>query len=205
MSILEFEFLILTELNFVSTFVNYRQIQLGLEEISGNVHFVLKPWQVDLQRFKLTFYHTLDKNHFLVKNVTILVRLKVILLGMRRKYTKINQTDWVFWRDDYYFPFLICRPSCLNRKLILNLLNGPVLFATKLENHKLQLKNTFWNILEKNHLLVNCVIMSLTAKTNSQGILTLTVLKNLLLVIFVNLLQVVKINWKIILKDCIHP
>ena len=96
MSILEFEFLILTELNFVSTFVNYRQIQLGLEEISGNVHFVLKPWQVDLQRFKLTFYHTLDKNHFLVKNVTILVRLKVILLGMRRKYTKINQTDWVF-------------------------------------------------------------------------------------------------------------
>ena len=88
MSILEFEFLILTELNFVSTFVNYRQIQLGLEEISGNVHFVLKPWQVDLQRFKLTFYHTLDKNHFLVKNVTILVLLKVILLGMRRKYTK---------------------------------------------------------------------------------------------------------------------
>ena len=101
MSILEFEFLIhvLTELNFVSTFVNYRQIQLGLEEISGNVHFVLKPWQVDLQRFKLTFYHTLDKNHFLVKNVTILVLLKVILLGMRRKYTKINQTDWVFGID----------------------------------------------------------------------------------------------------------
>ena len=90
MSILEFEFHILTELNFVSTFVNYRQIQLGLEEISGNVHFVLKLWQVDLQRFKLTFYHTLDKNHFLVKNVTILVLLKVILLGMRRKYTKPN-------------------------------------------------------------------------------------------------------------------
>ena len=164
---------------------------------------------MDLQRFKLTFYHTLDKNHFLVKNVTILVLLKVILLGMRRKYTKINQNDFDFFsnleRMLFNFIFWFYRLSYLNQKLILNLPNGPVLFATKLENHKLRLKSTFWYILEKSNLPVNCVNMAPIEKTNLQGILTLTVLKNLLLAVFVNLPQVVKINWKITLKDCIHP